>query len=138
MPYELDKPVEEALKENRTDPTLGFITCNKETYERTFTYTESVARAQPTTDADGQTPIRTESGTTISTTDHWSVKLLNEFPYLESEHSWVVYTCDPEEVPHSFNELTAVGQCLHVYNWDTWKVEEKKGSVAVVTRYEIY
>jgi hypothetical protein len=118
MPYELDTPIEEALKENRTDPTLGFVTVNKETYERTFTYTES--------------------GTTISTTDHWSVKLLNEFPYLESEHPWVVYTCDPEEVPDSFNELTAVGHTLHIYNWDTWKVEEKKGSVAVVTSFEIY
>ena len=118
MPYELDKPIEEALKENRTDETLGFVTYNEETGERTFTYMES--------------------GNSVVISDHWSIKLLKEFPYLESEHSWVVYTCDPEEVPHCFNELTAVGQCLHVYNWDIWMVEEKKGSVAVVTSYEIY
>lgn len=118
MPYVLDTPVEDGVKKHRTDKTLGFVTYTKETRERSFIYTES--------------------GNPIETTDHWSLKLLQECPHLESTHPWIVYTCDPEEVPHSFNELTCVGQCLHIYNWDTWKVEEKKGTVAIVTAYDIY
>lgn len=114
MPYDYDgaAPLEEALKQHRTDDTLGYVSGGK------FIYTES--------------------GNSLETTEHWSLNILKEFPYLEREHDWIIYACAPEDVSCSFNELTAVGHTLHVGNWDIWATEEKKGSIAVVTSYEIY
>lgn len=119
MPYELDMPVEECVSKNRTDATLGYITHNRETGERKFIYTES--------------------GNSTTVTEHWSLNILKEFPYLEAEHAWVVYMCAPEDVRSSFDDyIESYHHTLHIYNWDIWTTEEKKGSVAVVTSYETY
>jgi hypothetical protein len=118
IPYEYERPLEEIITKHRTDDTLGYVIHDKDTGLRTFTYTES--------------------GNKTVVTDHWSLNLLKEFPYLEKQHSWIVYTCQPEDVSDSFNDLLHIGQTLHIGNWDIWKTEEKTGSVAVITSYEIW
>ena len=118
MRYTLDTPIQDALKNHRSDSVLGFVTYNKETGKRRFTYTES--------------------GVAVDATKHWSLKLLKEFPYLESQCSWIVYMCEPEAIRSHFNDLLHVGLALFIHNWDIWTVEEKEGSVAVITNYEIY
>lgn len=119
IPYEnLDVPVEEALKANPSDDVLGFITTDSKTMERKFTYTES--------------------GVNIESTTHWTIPLMKEFPMIEQDKTWIVYTCDPEHAACEFSDLLTVGQIMHIYNWDIWRVNEKKGTIAVVTEYEWY
>lgn len=119
VPYhDLDTPVKEALKANPSDDVLGLITTDVDTMERKFTYTES--------------------GVNIETTNHWTITLMKEFPMVEQDRTWIVYTCDPEGASSEFSDLLPAGQTMHIYNWDIWRVNEKKGTVAIVTGYEIY
>lgn len=119
MPYELETPVQEEVINHPNDCVLGYVTYNKETDERKFTYTES----------GKLNPVDT----------HWSLSILKEFPYLEQDGPWIVYNCPPEEARLAFgNILSKYHQCLHIYNWDIWSVVDKKGKVAVVTSWEVY
>ncbi len=119
MPYTFDKPLEEELLAYPHDSVLGFVTQNKETGERKFTYTES--------------------GKLTDATDHWSLTVLKGFPYLEHDGPWIVYSCEPEDVRIAFGKiLSQYAQSLHIYNWDVWAVSEKNAKVAVVTSWESY
>jgi len=119
LPYSLDTPVEYELIAHPSDDVLGFITYNKETTQRRFTYTES--------------------GMLMKAKDHWSLSILKSFLYCELEDPWIVYNCPPEKVGQSFNKiLRGTGETLHIYNWDTWSVEGKDAKVALVTSWEIF
>lgn len=117
LPHSLD---EESQKDLLTHPNkflLGFVTYNKETDERKFTYTEA--------------------GCFTEATHHWSLTILKEFPYLEQTDSWLVFNCSPKKTRREFNCILN-GETLHIDNWDTWTVSGKDGKVAVVTDFEIY
>jgi hypothetical protein len=118
MPYKYDMPLDQNLAQTPDDSVLGYITTNPDTFERKFTYTES--------------------GTPVEAPNHWSLPLLKEFPMVEQKGPWILYACSPEDVPSAYNHLLVTGHALHIYNWDTWRVEGKKATVAVVTSYEIY
>ncbi len=119
MPYEFDKPLHEELFAHPDDNVLGFVTHNKKTGKRKFIYTES--------------------GKCTEVDTHWSLTILNEFPYIEQEGPWIVYICPPEKVTTAFGQiLSQYAQSLHIYNWDIWSVEGKESKVAVVTSWESY
>ena len=119
MPYGLEKPVQQELKEHPDNRVLGYVTYDNETGKRSFTYTES------------STPTEAE--------DHWSLSVLKEFPYCEESGPWIVYSCRPEKVLSAFGKIVGkYAQTLHIYNWDLWTVKNKEGTVAVVTSWETY
>lgn len=92
-----------------SDHVLGYITS-----ERKFTYVESLTKANT----------------------HWSLSILDKFPYNE-QGPWIVYTCPPAETMSQFGKILD-GESLHIYLWDTWSVKGKNANVAVVTSWEIY
>jgi hypothetical protein len=117
LPYSLDRPIKEELITHPSDYVLGYITHNKETCERKFIYTES-----------GEfTPIE----------DHWSLAILKEFPYIEDDGPWIVYSCSPQKAKLAFSKILS-GECLRIDNWDIWSVKVKDAKVAVITSWEIY
>jgi len=119
LPYSLTTPVQQEILTRPSDYVLGYVTHNKETGERKFTYTES----------GGATEIN----------NHWSLTILKEFPYVEQEGPWIVYSCSPEKTRLAFSKiLSKYSESLHIYNWDLWSVEGKEGKVAVVTSWELY
>ncbi len=77
----------------------------------------------------------TESGKSIEVDDHWTLDILKEFPYIEEEGQWIVYTCSPEKTKDKFDLYDGV--CLMIDNWDIWSVTGKNSKVAVVTSFEI-
>ena len=83
--------------------------------------------------------IYAESGASVEVPEHWSLSILNEFPYCEKKCEWIVYRGDPENASAAFSNIVGkYAQSLHVYNWDTWSVGMKKTNVAVVTSWEIF
>jgi len=106
-----DDDLEYLLIKNPSDYVLGYVT-----RERKFRYTES--------------------GKETEVDDHWTLDILKEFPYIEDEGPWIVYTCSPEETKDTFNLCDGV--CLTFENWDIWSVKGKKSKVAVVTSSEIF
>jgi hypothetical protein len=107
-------------KENfSSDYVLGYVIHNKETSSRKFTYTES--------------------GGLLDADNHWSLDVLNEFPYCHDEGAWIVFNCSPEKTPTEFNKVFKNdSESLHIYNWDIWSVDCKDSNVAVVTSLDIY
>ena len=119
LPYQLNTPIQQELTAHPSDYVLGYVTHNKETGKRKFIYTES----------GGLTPIK----------DHWSLAILKEFPYIEQEGPWIVYSCSPEKTKREFSKiLSKYFEALHIDNWDTWSVDGKNAKVAVITSQEIY
>jgi len=108
-----DDDLEYLLIKNPSDYVLGYVT-----RERKFRYTES--------------------GKETEVDDHWTLDILKEFPYIEDEGPWIVYTCCPEEAQLSFLKISSSGEALHIHNWDTWSIAGKESKVAVVTSYEEY
>jgi hypothetical protein len=118
MPYDFDKLPHNDLLENPSDNVIGYVTYNKETGEHNFTYTESLEYIQ---------------------TKHWSLAILQKFPYCEQDISWIVYNCSPEKAKREFNKILQKShETLHIDNWDIWSVEGKHANVAVITDWEIY
>jgi hypothetical protein len=119
LPILCDIKVHEEIISHSSDYVLGYITYNKETGERKFTYTES--------------------GDLTEINNHWSLLILKELPYCEQEGPWIVYNCSPEKTRIEFGKiLTKYGECLHIDNWDIWSVECKHTKVAIITSCEIY
>jgi hypothetical protein len=118
LPYSLDTPIEEELLSHPSDHALGFVTANKETGERIFTYVES--------------------GGLIKANNHWSLAILKEFPYCEQEGPWIIYSCSPSKTKSEFGKILNSGETLHIDNWDTWSVEGKESKVGVITSWEIF
>jgi hypothetical protein len=114
LPYtEGDKQSLQAeLLENPSDSVLGYVTCS-----RKFRYTES--------------------GKVTEVGDHWALDILNEFPYIEEDGPWIVYTSCPEHTQDAFTKIGG-DEVLQIHNWDTWSIEGKEGKVAFVTSYEIF
>jgi len=114
LPYsENDKDLlEEELLENPSDDVLGYVTCS-----RKFRYTES--------------------GKVTEVGDHWALDILNEFPYIEEDGPWIVYTCCPEHTQDAFHKIGG-DEVLQIHNWDTWSIAGKEANVAVVTSFEIF
>jgi hypothetical protein len=104
--------VEKELLENPSDKVLGYVT-----RERKFRYTES--------------------GKVTEVNEHWSLDILEEFPYVEQDGPWIVYTCSPEDAQVAFHKIGG-NEVLHIHNWDTWSITGKESNVAVVTSFEIY
>jgi hypothetical protein len=104
--------VEKELLENPSDKVLGYVT-----RERKFRYTES--------------------GKVTEVNEHWSLDILEEFPYVEQDGPWIVYTCSPEDTQVAFHKIGG-NEVLHINNWDTWSITGKESNVAVVTSFEIY
>ena len=117
LPYSLHTPIQDELLAHPSDYVLGYVTYNKETGERKFIYTES----------GGMTPAE----------DHWSLTILKEFPYVEEDGPWIVYSCSPQKASLAFNKILSI-ETLHIDNWDTWSVDGKNANVAVITSWEIY
>jgi hypothetical protein len=114
LSYYLDTPIESELNAHPSN-VVGYITYNKETGERKFTYT---------TQGSGEA--------------HWSVDILNELPYCKEKCPWIVYSCSPEQTRIEFNKiLSKTYQTLHIYNWDTWSVSDTS-NVSVITSWEIF
>jgi hypothetical protein len=119
LPYPLDTPIQQELLSHPHDDVLGYVTYDKQTDRRKFTYTES--------------------GELIETDNHWSLQVLKESPYLEHSGPWIIYKCHPQKVPSAFSSiLSKLAQLLYIYDWDIWSVEGKKSKVAVVTAWERY
>ena len=119
LPYSLNTPIELELIAHPSDYVLGYITHNNETGERKFTYTES--------------------GGLMEANNHWSLSILNKFPYSEEEGPWIVYCCSPEKTKLEYGKiLSKTHETLHIDNWDTWSVECKNAKVIVVTSWEIF
>ena len=113
LPYSgSNNELQEELIDNPTDEVLGFVT-----RERRFRYTES--------------------GTITDVGNHWSLDILNEFPYIEEDGPWIVYTSCPEHTEVAFHKIGG-NEVLHIHNWDTWSINGKEGKVAVVTSFEIF
>ena len=117
LPYSLNTPIQQELIAHPSDYVLGYITNNKETGERQFIYTES----------GGLTPLE----------DHWSLAILKEFPYIEQDGPWIVYSCSPQKAKSAFGKILN-NESLQIYNWDTWYVKGKDAKIAVITDLEIY
>lgn len=118
FPYCRDTPIQDALLSNPSDYVLGFVTHNKHTGTRSFTYTES--------------------GQLTETTHHWSLTILQGFPYCEECGPWIVYSCAPEKVNYEFGRLIRkYHTSLHICGWDTWSMEGKQKKVAVVRSWEM-
>ena len=119
LPFSLDTPIQTELIENPSDYVLGYVTYNKESGERKFSYTES--------------------GCVTETNNHWSLTILKEFPYCENDGPWVVYSCSPENTSLEFGKIIGkYGESLHIHNWDTWAIEGKNSNVVVVTSWEMF
>ena len=120
LPYSLDAPIQQELLAYPSDYVLGYVTYNKETGERKFTFTES--------------------GELIEASSHWSLTILKEFPYVEQNGPWIVYRCSPTKTKVAgFNKiLSKYSMSLHINNWDTWSVEGNDAKIAVITDFEIY
>ena len=119
LPYTLDTPIQQELINHPSDYVLGYVTHNKESGERKFTYTES--------------------GCVTEANNHWSLTILKEFPYSEQEGPWIVYSCSPENTKLEFGKIIGkYHESLHIHNWDTWAVEGKNSNVIVVTSWEMY
>ena len=117
LPYSFDKLIQDELIAHPSDYVLGYITFNEETLERKFIYTES-----------GElTPIE----------NHWSLAILKEFPYVEQDGPWIVYSCSPQKATVEFGKFLSV-EALRINNWDIWSVDIKNARVAVITSWEIY
>jgi hypothetical protein len=114
LPYsEGDKQsLQDELLENPSDDVLGYVTCS-----RKFRYTES--------------------GKVTEVGDHWALDILNEFPYIEEDGPWIVYTCCPEHAQDAFHKIGG-DEVLQIHNWDTWSIAGKEANVAVVTSFEIF
>jgi hypothetical protein len=113
LPYSgSNNELQEELIDNPSDEVLGFVT-----RERRFRYTES--------------------GTITEVGNHWSLDILNEFPYIEEDGPWIVYTSCPEHAEVAFHKIGG-NEVLHIHNWDTWSINGKQGKVAVVTSFEIF
>jgi hypothetical protein len=114
LPYtEGDKDsLQDELLENPSDSVLGYVTCS-----RKFRYTES--------------------GKVTEVGDHWALDILNEFPYIEEDGPWIVYTCCPEHAQDAFTKIGG-DEVLQIHNWDTWSIAGKEANVAVVTSFEIF
>ena len=117
LPYSLDTPIQQELIAHPSVHVLGYITHNKDTGERKFIYTES--------------------GVSTTIEDHWSLAILKEFPYIEHDGPWIVYSCSPQEAKFAFGKILS-HECLWINNWDTWSVDVKEAKVAVITSWEIY
>jgi hypothetical protein len=111
------KSIQLELVAHPSDYVLGYITYNKETDIRKFTYTES--------------------GSLIQAKKHWSLDIMKEFPYCEQDGPWIVYSCSPEKTRYEFYKILP-NDFLNIHNWDTWSVVGKNAKVAVVTSWEIY
>jgi hypothetical protein len=116
LPYYFDTPIQEELLNHHSDYALGYVTYTKETGKHSFTYTESGF---------------------MEVNDHWSLEILKEFPYCEKDWSWIVYSCSPEKTRLEFGKILS-SETLHIYNWDTWSVDAKESTVAVVTSLDIF
>lgn len=116
-PRSFSTPIHQELLAHPSDYVLGYVTCNQETGERNFTYTES--------------------GRLITVDDHWSLVILKEFPYVEQDGPWIVYNCSPENTKLEFHKILH-NESLFIENWDTWSVQYKNAKVAVVTSWELY
>ena len=117
LPYSLDTPIQQELIAHPSVHVLGYITHNKDTGERKFIYTES--------------------GVSTTIEDHWSLAILKEFPYIEHDGPWIVYSCSPEKMKLEFGKLLT-SESLHIDNWDIWSVVGKNAKVAVITSQEIF
>lgn len=71
LAYTLHQPIQQELIANPSDFVLGYVTNGK------FTYT----------DAGGLTEAN----------HHWSLDIINKFPYSDKECSWIVYACPPRK-----------------------------------------
>ena len=69
--------------------------------------------------------------------DHWSLAILKEFPYIEQDGPWIVYSCSPQKAKSAFGKILN-NESLQIYNWDTWSVKGKDAKIAVITDLEIY
>ena len=119
LPYFFNTSVQEELIANPSDYVLGYITHDNETGERKFTYTES--------------------GGFTEANNHWSLSILNQVPYYEQMCSWIVYNCPPEQTVLEFGKILKNShETLHIRNWDTWSVEGKDATVAVINSWEIF
>jgi hypothetical protein len=117
LPYSLDTPIEKELFNHPSDYVLGYVTYNSQTGQRNFTYTET--------------------GALTAVNDHWSLAILNEFPYCGQNGPWIVYNCPPEKARLEFGKILT-GENLHIYNWDTWSLESKDSKIVVVSSWEIF
>ena len=119
LPYSLDTPIYQELINHPSDYVLGYVTHNKQTGERKFTYTEA--------------------GCVTEVNNHWSLTILKEFPYCENDGPWIVYSCTPENTKLEFGKIIGkYHECLHIHNWDTWAVEGKNSKVVVVSSWEMF
>jgi len=119
LPYLCDTPVEDDLFDYPSDYLIGYITHNNETGERKLTYTDS--------------------GVCMEENNHWSLNILEKFPYCDQEGSWIIYNCSPEKTTQEFNKILArFHETLHIGNWDTWSVEGEDATVALITSWEIF
>jgi hypothetical protein len=116
LPYtlgQLGEPIQKELIANPSDHVLGYVSHGK------FTYTES--------------------GGLTEAIHHWSLDIINNFPYSDKECSWIVYACSPRKTAVEFGKILKNShETLHIHNWDTWCVEGKDSKVAVITSWEIF
>jgi len=119
LPYSfsLMKTLQRELLTYPSDEVLGYVTHNEDVNERKFIYTES--------------------GRLTEVSDHWALDILKEFPYVEEEGPWIVYTCSPERAEIAFQKISS-NEALRIHNWDTWYVKGKEDNVAVITSWEIF
>ena len=117
LPYDLEKPIAEALADHPSSYVLGFVTYSEESGR--YTYTSAQTREV--------------------TRIHWTIDILKQDGYSEDASTWIVYTCSPEKARLEYGKIIGdYAQTLHIYNWDTWSVEDLQGQVAVVTNWERY
>ena len=116
LPYDLDTPLEEELKNSPSKRVLGYVKQDNDTGERAFY------------NVDG-------SGGWLV---HFAISVLKKFPYCDESGPWIVYKGTPEKAALGFNEIVGkYAQTIHIHEWDTWHVENDT-VVAVVTEWETY
>lgn len=117
FPYTCGTSIQHELLSSPSDYVLGYVTSNLDINQRKFIYTES--------------------GRVTEVSEHWSLDILKEFPYIEEEGPWIVYNCSPEQTRLAFQKIS-YNEALQIHSWDTWSVKGKESKIAVVTSWEIF
>jgi hypothetical protein len=115
LPYLLGSSIQETLIANPSDCLVGYITNNNPKGVYKFNYIDSDTLVD----------------------NHWSLTIVNKFPYYHEEGQWIVYNCSPERTKKEFGKILT-GEALHITNWDIWSVEGKESKIAVVTSWSCY
>jgi hypothetical protein len=117
LPYELDTPIEEELKNSSSDRLVGYVTHDNDTGDRKFV--------------------------TLKFGYEWTLNLalsvLKRVPYGDDVGPWIIYKGSPEKAATAFNNIVGkYAQTIHIHNWDSWRLDYGDTIMAVVTSWETY